>query len=294
MNQPKNETKVTRGIAFMIIAVTFFNLKDGIAKYLSATYPIIELVFFQYIIMLVIILPIVVFRGGWHSLATKHPYSLLLRGAIGVVAVGLLFTAVSQIPIADAYAISFISPIVVTLLSPFLLGENVGIRRWFAVATGFGGVLLVIQPGFQEFQSGSLIAIAAGVMFGLYGIVTRKLTQQELPLIMMVYTSFVGVVGVSAFLPTIWVTPQLDHGVMILAKGVLATVGHAFMVYSYAAAPAVVVTPFLYTSMIAATIQGYFIFGDFPNIIAWIGITTIIVCGIFIALREAKQNPSVR
>ena len=292
MNQPKNETKVTRGIAFMIIAVTFFNLKDGIAKYLSATYPIIELVFFQYIVMLVIILPIVVFRGGWHSLATKHPYSLLLRGTIGVVAVGLLFAAVSQIPIADAYAISFISPIVVTLLSPFLLGENVGVRRWIAVATGFGGVLLVIQPGFEEFQTGSLIAISAGVMFGLYGIVTRKLTQQELPRIMMVYTSFVGVIGVSAFLPTIWVTPQLDHCVMILAMGVLATVGHALMVYSYAAAPAVVVTPFLYTSMIAATIQGYFIFGDFPNFIAWIGISTIIACGIYTTLREAKQNPS--
>ena len=292
MNQPKNETKLTRGIAFMIIAVTFFNLKDGIAKYLSATYPIIELVFFQYIVMLVIILPIVVFRGGWHSLATKHPYSLLLRGTIGVVAVGLLFAAVSKIPIADAYAISFISPIVVTLLSPFLLGENVGIRRWFAVATGFGGVLLVIQPGFQEFQTGSLIAISAGVMFGLYGIVTRKLTQQELPRIMMVYTSFVGVIGVSAFLPTIWVTPQLVHGGIIVAMGVLATVGHAFMVYSYAAAPAVVVTPFLYTSMIAATIQGYFIFGDFPNFIAWIGISTIIACGIYTTLREAKQNPS--
>ena len=292
MNQPKNETKVTRGIAFMIIAVTFFNLKDGIAKHLSATYPIIELVFFQYIVMLVIILPIVVFRGGWHSLATKHPYSLLLRGTIGVVAVGLLFAAVSQIPIADAYAISFISPIVVTILSPFLLGENVGIRRWFAVATGFGGVLLVIQPGFEEFQTGSLIAISAGVMFGLYGIVTRKLTQQELPRIMMVYTSFVGVIGVSAFLPTIWVTPQLVHGGIIVAMGVLATVGHAFMVYSYAAAPAVVVTPFLYTSMIAATIQGYFIFGDFPNFIAWIGISTIIACGIYTTLREAKQNPS--
>ena len=242
--------------------------------------------------MFVIILPIVVFRGGWHSLATKHPYSLLLRGSIGVVAVGLLFAAVSKIPIADAYAISFISPIVVTLLSPFLLGENVGFRRWIAVAAGFGGVLLLIQPGFQEFHFGSILAIAAGIMFGLYGIATRKLTQQELPRIMMVYTSSVGIVGVSPFLPTIWVTPQLDHSGMILAMGILATVGHALMVYSYAAAPAVVVTPFLYTSMVAATIQGYFIFGDFPNIIAWTGISTIIACGIYTTLREAKQNPS--
>ena len=108
----------------------------------------------------------------------------------------------------------------------------------------------------------------------------------------MVYTSFVGVVGVSALLPNAWVTPQFDHGGLILAMGILATVGHAFMIYSYGAAPAVVVTPFLYTSMIAATIQGYFIFGDFPNLIAWIGITTIIACGIYTTHREAKQNPS--
>ena len=81
---------------------------------------------------------------------------------------------------------------------------------------------------------------------------------------------------------------------MIVAMGVLATAGHALMVYSYAAAPATVVTPFLYTSIIAATLQGYFIFGDFPDLIAWAGITTIIACGIYIAFREFQQSPSLR
>ena len=181
-----------------------------------------------------------------------------------------------------------------TLLSPFLLGENVGLRRWIAVLVGFAGVLLVIQPGFQEFHIGMIIAVASGIMWGLYGIATRKLTQQELPRIMMVYAAFIAIVGVSPFLHTYWVAPRLDHSVMIIAMGALATGGHALMVYSYAAAPATVVTPFLYASIVAATLQGYFIFGDFPNTIAWIGITTIIACGIYIALREAKHSPPIR
>ena len=294
MIDQEHKTKVFRGIFLMIFAVTFFNVKDGLAKYLSATYPVTELLFFQYGVMFVTILPIVVIRDGWRSLITKHPFALLLRGGIGVIALGLLFQAVSQIPLADAYAIIFISPIVVTLLSPVLLGESVGIRRWLAVVIGFLGVLLVIQPGFQEIQFGTIIAIASGIMFGLYGIVTRKLTLQELPRIMMVYTACVGIMGVSVFLPNYWIAPQLEHSIMIVAMGVLATAGHALMVYSYAAAPATVVTPFLYASIIAATLQGYFIFGDFPDLIAWAGITIIIACGIYIAFRESQQSPSLR
>ena len=86
----------------MIVAVTFFNLKDGLAKYLSETYPVIELLFFQYGVMFVTVLPIIVFRDRWHSLVTKNPFSLFLRGGIGVVALGLLFLAVSLIPLAEA------------------------------------------------------------------------------------------------------------------------------------------------------------------------------------------------
>ena len=294
MSNLERETNAMRGILLMIIAVTFFNLKDGLAKYLSETYPVIQLLFFQYGVMFVSILPIIIVRDGWTGLITKHPFSLLLRGGIGVSALGLLFWAVSQIPLADAYAIIFISPIVVTMLSPFLLGESVGIRRWTAVVAGFIGVLLVIQPGFQVFSIGTTIAIGSGIMFGLYGIVTRKLTQQELPRVMMVYTALVGIVSVSGFLPTYWVVPKLDHSFMIVAMGILATVGHALMVYSYAAAPATVVTPFLYASIIAATLQGYFIFGDFPNLISWVGISTIIISGIYISLREGKHKPSLR
>ena len=290
MIKQEQGTRVLRGILLMIVAVTFFNIKDGLAKHLSQTYPIIELLFFQYATMFVIILPIIVIRDGWGRLLTKYPFPLLLRGAIGVMAVGFLFLAVSTIPLTDAYAITFISPIVVTLLSPFLLSERVGIRRWIAVVVGFFGVLLVIQPGFQQFSVGIILAIASGVMFGLYGIVTRRLTRQEFPRIMMFYTSLVGIAGVALFLPSTWAPPQLDHGPMIVGMGILAAAGHALMIYSYASAPATVVTPYYYTSIVAATVQSYFIFNDFPNFIAWIGITTIIACGIYIALREAKQS----
>jgi drug/metabolite transporter (DMT)-like permease len=207
---------------------------------------------------------------------------------MSMLAVGLFYIAITEIPLADATALIFISPVVVTALSPFLLHENVGIRRWLAVIVGFIGIIFIVQPGFQEFRLGTLASLGAGVIWAFFQIMTRSLAQQEIPLVTVLYTALIGAATMNILLPFYWVTPVLSDGVMLLLMAGFASVGQALLIYAFVAAPAVVVAPFVYVTIIVATATGYIAFGDLPGLMTWVGITVIIASGIYIALREAK------
>ena len=272
----------------MVSAATLFAMKDGFAKYLGGIYPVMQLLWVQYSLLLLIVLPTIVVRHGWWSLWPSHIIPQIARGMMSMLAVGLFYIAITEIPLADATALIFISPVVVTALSPFLLHENVGIRRWLAVIVGFIGIIFIVQPGFQEFRLGTLASLGAGVIWAFFQIMTRSLAQQEIPLVTVLYTALIGAATMNILLPFYWVTPVLSDGVMLLLMAGFASVGQALLIYAFVAAPAVVVAPFVYVTIIVATATGYIAFGDLPGLMTWVGITVIIASGIYIALREAK------
>ena len=272
----------------MVSAATLFAMKDGFAKYLGGIYPVMQLLWVQYSLLLLIVLPTIVVRHGWRSLWPSHIIPQIARGMMSMFAVGLFYIAITEIPLADATALIFISPVVVTALSPFLLHESVGIRRWLAVIVGFIGILFIVQPGFQEFRLGTLASLGAGVIWAFFQIMTRSLAQQEIPLVTVLYTALIGAATMNILLPFYWVTPVLSDGVLLLLMAGFASVGQALLIYAFVAAPAVVVAPFVYVTIIVATATGYIAFGDLPGLMTWVGITVIIASGIYIALREAK------
>ena len=272
----------------MVSAATLFAMKDGFAKYLGGIYPVRQLLWGQYSLLLLIVLPTIVVRHGWRSLWPSHIIPQIARGMMSMLAVGLFYIAITEIPLADATALIFISPAVVTALSPFLLHESVGIRRWLAVIIGFIGILFIVQPGFQEIRLGTLASLGAGVIWAFFQIITRSLAQQEIPLVTVLYTALIGAATMNLLLPFYWVTPVLSDGVMLLLMAGFASVGQALLIYAFVAAPAVVVAPFVYVTIIVATATGYIAFGDLPGLMTWVGITVIIASGIYIALREAK------
>ena len=272
----------------MVSAATLFAMKDGFAKYLGGIYPVMQLLWVQYSLLLLIVLPTIVVRNGWRSLWPSHIIPQIARGMMSMLAVGLFYIAITEIPLADATALIFISPVVVTALSPFLLHESVGIRRWLAVIVGFIGIIFIVQPGFQEIRLGTLASVGAGVIWAFFQIITRSLAQQEIPLVTVLYTALIGAATMNILLPFYWVTPVLSDGVMLLLMAGFASVGQALLIYAFVAAPAVVVAPFVYVTIIVATATGYLAFGDLPGLMAWVGITVIIASGIYIALREAK------
>jgi len=277
----------------MLGAATIFALKDGFAKHLSTIYPVAELLWAQYSLLLVLVPPYLIWRFGWKGLRPFSFISQIFRGMLGVGTVGLFYLAIQDIPLADATALSFITPIIVTLLSPWLLNEKVGLRRWLAVIVGFIGILLVVQPGFQEIRIGTAYGLAAGVGFAFFQIATRKLAQRDAPMLTVLYTALVGGGLLNALLPVYWISPQSTDWAMLLVMSAFAATGQAMLIYAFVSAPAAVVSPFFYVTIIVATATGYVAFGDFPNLIAWSGIAIVIACGIFIALREAKVKEAV-
>lgn len=279
------------GIGLMALGVSIVPLMDGIAKYLSADYPVMQIVWGRFTFHLIWLLPLlllIVPRGS--LLAVRSPLLQLVRGGFLLGATLCFFGAIKFIPIADALALLFISPMVCTLLSPWVLGEHVGMWRWIAVAAGFVGALIVVRPGFGVFHWASLLALGAGALHGCYLVSTRLLAGSTHALVTLFYTALVGALAMSLVAPVVWVTPDARGWILFLLMGLIAAVGHFLIIRSFDRAPAPVVAPVGYAEIVMATIVGYVAFSDFPDPWTWVGIAVIVGSGILISVREHRRN----
>lgn len=281
---------VMTGILLMLLSMTIVPVMDGLAKVLSADYPIVEIVWARYFFHLLYLLPVVIYRYGSSALMPRHPVLQIIRGGLLLSSTFFFFAAISEMPIADALALVFISPIIVTALSPFLLGEKVGLRRWMAVLIGFIGALIIIRPGFSEIDTGTIYAISAGTIYAFYMIATRKLSGSAPPLVTLTFTALLGAIIMSAWVPFGWVTPSHVDWSLMAAMGACAALGHFLLIKAFDHAPASVLAPFGYSEIIMATIIGFVVFGDFPDNMTWVGVGVIILSGVYISMRERRVN----
>ena len=232
-------------------------------------------------------LPVMFFFYNKQLVWSDKPKLQILRGLILLCANICFFYAISKIPLAKALTLAFIAPLIVTAFSPLLLGEKVGVRRWTAVIIGFVGSLVVIRPGFLEINIASLAALGTGVMYGFYLIITRKLSTSDNPLLTLLLTGLVGLVAVSGIMPLIWINPNLSQWSMMAGIGVFACIGHLFLILSLKYADASKLAPLGYTEIIPNVIIGYYFFGNFPDNWTFLGLTIIIISGIYISRRES-------
>ncbi len=285
------------GIALVLASGMFTPVMDAFAKYLVAIYPLAEVVWARYFFHFAILLPLVLWRYGLSGLWPAQPAMQILRGGLLVVATALFFAALAELPLADALALVFASPLMVTALSPWLLGETVGIRRWSAVIVGFGGALVILQPGFGVFQWGAVYAVGSGIGYAFFLIATRKLAHSAPPLVTLTFTALLGAVVLSGFeltVPGAWLTPSVPHLAMMVAMGVIAAVAHFMLIKAYDHAEASLLAPFGFAEIIMATIVGLVVFGDFPGAVIWLGIAIVITSGVYVAIRErqVQRRPS--
>jgi drug/metabolite transporter (DMT)-like permease len=278
------------GVLLLVIAMSVVPIMDGFAKYLSAFYPVPQIVWARYFFHLLILLPLVLWWHGWRGLVPRRPRLQLLRSSFLLCSTVLFFGAIALIPLADAIALVFISPLIVTACSPLVLGEHVGLRRWSAVIIGFLGACVIFRPGLGVFQWGSLLAIAAGATYAFYILSTRKLSGSAPPLVTLLHTALLGAAIMSLVVPFIWVTPtRLDLALMV-GMGLIAAFGHFLIIMAFERAGASVLAPYSYSEIVTATLVGYVAFGDFPDVWTWVGVAIIIVSGIYIALRERRRK----
>ncbi|MEX2536203.1 MAG: DMT family transporter [Trueperaceae bacterium] len=281
------------GVLLMFGAAALLPVMDGLAKYLSETYPLMQVIWARYFFHLLTMLPLLLLRYGPQVLWPQRPAVQLLRGALLLGATMLFFSAISRMPLATALSLFFVSPLVVTGLAPFLLRETVGWRRWLAVLVGFAGALIVMRPGTDSFEMTGLLAVAAGVVHGLYLLTTRKLSGSAPPLVTLAYTALVGAVGMSVVVLFYWQPPTpAIFGLMVL-MGLFAAAGHLMVIRALDFAPASLLAPAAYFEIITATIVGLVVFGDFPDAWTWVGMAVIAGSGIFISLRERKPSSRV-
>ncbi|MCK9913562.1 DMT family transporter [Microbacteriaceae bacterium K1510] len=279
---------VIAGIGLMLTGIFFFALNDALGKWLVATYSVGQLLLIRSAAALVILIPFM--RGG--SLRDfRHmprPGIQILRAACATFEVACFYWALAYMPLADVMTFYLAGPIYVTALSPWLLGEHVGWRRWLAVAAGFIGVMIALNPSAGSFTPAALVAIAGSLSFSLLMICTR-LVRGTSDLV-LVTTQTVGalVFGVAAA-PFTWVTLDMRDAVLLALLGATALFAHVCVNRSLKLAPASVVVPYQYSTIFWAIILGFIFFGDIPRPAVLVGAAVIIGAGVYIFVHEATR-----
>lgn len=297
---PAPESSV-KGMALMAFCMIVLPMMDAIAKYM-ATFETMspgQVTFYRFFVQLVVLAPLFFWTVGGFG-QVKRPWMNMLRGALHAGASLMFFTAVKYMPLADVFAIYFVEPFMLTILSALFLGEKVGWRRWLAILVGFGGAMIVIQPSFEIFGWTSLLPVACAALFTLYLFLNRALGEADSPLTMQMMsgvggTAFMGIVllagdgmGIADFDMSL---PASGLGfVLLLILGSLSGYVHLLVVRAFRMASVSLLAPFQYFEIISATVLGYLLFADFPTPSKWLGIAIIVASGLFIIWREQQRN----
>lgn len=268
---------------------------DVCAKFLGRQgIPVIEIVWARMAFGTLMAFPFALRLVGWRGLMPKRLVFHALRSIFLMAATGFFFWGLRYLPIADTLSIFFVEPLVITLLSPWLLGESVGTKRWVAVVIGFLGTLVIIRPGFQTFNPGVVMALASGVSIAIYLLMTRKVAGEQPAMVTTFHTSLFGAVIASVAVVWLWVPPTPPQWGLMVTLAAIAVTGHFLIVRAYDHAEASLLAPLAYTEIIMATVGGWWFFGDFPDRWTFVGVGILIACAIYISLGERLRAEDER
>ncbi|WP_165219697.1 DMT family transporter [Affinirhizobium pseudoryzae] len=297
---PAPESSV-KGMALMAFCMIVLPMMDAIAKYM-ATFETMspgQVTFYRFFVQLVVLSPLFFWTVGGFG-QVKRPWMNMLRGALHAGASLMFFTAVKYMPLADVFAIYFVEPFMLTILSALFLGEKVGWRRWLAILVGFGGAMIVIQPSFEIFGWTSLLPVACAALFTLYLFLNRALGDADSPLTMQMMSGVGGtaLMGIVLLIGNGMAVADFDMSLpasglgiaLLLILGSLSGYVHLLVVRAFRMASVSLLAPFQYFEIISATVLGYLLFSDFPTPSKWLGIGIIVASGLFIIWREQKRN----
>ncbi len=280
-----------RGAGLLVCGFAIIPIMDACAKDLIGQgYSPVLIAFARFALSAVLLSPLLLRPGAAKQLVGAGALMQVIRAIMLAIATVLFFSALETMKMADALAVYFIYPFLITLMAPLLLSEKVGLRRFVAVLIGFCGSLLIIRPGFQEIPIGVYYVLVASVCFALFNVLTRRLTGIGNPWMTVFYQSIVGAIVLAIFVPGHWRMP--DTGALMLMALMIAAaiIGHWLLIKAYAFAPASLLAPFGYFEMVSTVVIGYLWFADLPDGPTWIGIAIIVATGIYISLREKKKK----
>lgn len=286
--QGPDSGRIGFGIGMMLLGIGGMTGMDACAKWLGGNYPINQIVFFRMAFGLIPALVLVWAEGGWPALRTGNRRMQAVRALAGLGAIFSFFTGLKYLGLAEATAIGFVAPLVVTALSVPLLGEQVGWRRWSAVLVGFLGALIILRPGTEAFQWAALLPLAAGVCYALALLSTRVLARTDANAAIVFWNALLIACATGLTLPFAWVTPTLaDLGVFAL-MGLLGGVSIYWITLAFRFAPAAVVAPFDYSALLWSTLLGWLIWRELPDGATWAGAAVLVASGLYVLHRETR------
>ena len=279
----------------MIIAMLALPGIDAIAKWLAGSISSGQVTWSRFFFQIIFMSPLLLrTRGPWFTPAL---WLHAARGAMIAFATLFFFSGLAVLPMADAIAIFFIEPLLVTLLSALFFGEAIHWRRISAISLGLVGALIIIRPTFSEVGFAALYPVGAACCFSCYILLTRKLVRNEDPIRLQFFAGIFGCLVMSlalgygqvseiAIIDVAW--PTRHEWLLLGILGLVATICHLLVTYAYRLASIGILAPFQYVEIIGATILGLIIFNEFPDTITWLGITIIVASGMYVFHRESK------
>ena len=280
-----------KGILLVVATTFLFSAQDSITKFLGQSIPIFQFVGIRYLVFFL-------FALWWstrkrslkQALKVENVPLQMLRGALlggAILAFGYI---VQVLGVGEIQSILMVYPIIVTALSPFLLGEEVGMRRWAAVCAGFIGAMIIIAPGSASFSVYSLMALVVAAMVASYTILTRLVSRTDSTDSSLLYTAMMGAVISTPFVPFVWQPLNIEQSVFIAVLCLTGTVGHYCLIEALRTTSAVILQPFNYLVLPWAIAFGYFFFDEVIPSFKWIGIALVVGAGVFVALRQRQLS----
>jgi drug/metabolite transporter (DMT)-like permease len=297
-------------IFFIVIAHVLFTTSDMGIKMISGDYALHQIILTRSsVAILFTLLVFVPLEGGIKNLLTKQLTLHILRGfGIGIANL-CFFSSLISLPLGEAMAIFFIAPVLISLLSVFILKEKGHLERWLAVLVGLIGVLLILRPSFEAFNPATILPLIAAFSYAMVQIITCKLGEKEkastmaffVQLNLIVFSAVFGLFfgdGTLAnpsqpiinFIFRVWILPSWIDGLIMCGLGLLNGIGIYFVSQAYRNSRAIVIAPFEFVAIPLAIFWSIIIFGDWPDIVSWLGILLIAGAGLFMIFHENSKN----
>lgn len=286
------EKNNSRGILFMSLGFLSFSLCDTTAKLLTESFNPLQVAWMRMSGLFIGVIFLLILRGPG-LLKTLRPKFQILRGALAAGSATLFIIALNYVPLADAIAVSFIAPFIVTVLGALVLKEPVGIRRWAAVTAGFIGMLIVIRPGLNVFHPAMLLVVFAASCFAVRQLVSRWLSGVDPVVTTVAYTAITAFSIITVVQPFVWETPgTVKTYFLIFLMASTAAVGEVLIVQALDIAQSVVLAPLHYTLILWGTLFGFVVFRDLPDMWTLVGCIVIIISGLYTTYREFQIKRS--
>ena len=290
-------TETELGMGLMAVTMLAAPGMDALAKVLTATLSPGQVTWGRFAFQTLVLLPFMLAAG--QRIRTAQARIHAARGALIGSALLLMIWALKYLPLANAIAIFFVEPLVLTLFSGLFLGERVGPRRLAAVVVGLAGALVVIRPTWSAFGWASVLPLGTAICFAGYLALTRHCAASEGPLPMQLWAGLFAALLLTAaiglgeglelpVLDPVWPAPR--DWALLAALGLLSAVAHVLIAFAFRLAPAGILAPFQYVEIISATLLGFVLFGDFPDALTWLGTGLIIGSGLYVFVRERRLS----